>query len=66
MGGHVEVAISGPGSGSRMRDSLHFLGVTGAEREKALPDVPTLKEQGFQVTPIDQILVRHDHAEGAG
>jgi tripartite-type tricarboxylate transporter receptor subunit TctC len=55
MGGHVEVAISGPGSGSRMRDSLHFLGVTGAEREKALPDVPTLKEQGFQVTPIDQI-----------
>ena len=55
MGGHVEVAISGPGSGSRMRDSLHFLGVTGAEREKALPDVPTLQEQGFQVTPIDQI-----------
>ena len=55
MGGHVEVAISGPGSGSRMRDSLHFLGVTGAEREKALPDVPTLMEQGFQVTPIDQI-----------
>jgi tripartite-type tricarboxylate transporter receptor subunit TctC len=55
MGGHVEVAISGPASGSRMRESLHFLGVTGAEREKALPDVPTLIEQGFQVTPIDQI-----------
>ena len=55
MGGHVDAAISGPGSGSRMRESLHFLGVTGAEREKALPDVPTLNEQGFQVTPIDQI-----------
>ena len=55
MGGHVDAAISGPGSGSRMRDSLHFLGVTGEEREKALPDVPTLKEQGFAVTPIDQI-----------
>ena len=55
MGGHVDVAISGPASGSRMRDSLHFLGVTGREREKALPDVPTLKEQGFAVTPIDQI-----------
>src|SRR5258708_31726466 len=55
MGGHVDVAISGPASGSRMRDSLHFLGVTGLEREKALPDVPTLKEQGFAVTPIDQI-----------
>jgi putative tricarboxylic transport membrane protein len=55
MGGHVDAAISGPGSGSRMRESLHFLAVTGAEREKALPDVPTLIEQGFQVTPIDQI-----------
>jgi tripartite-type tricarboxylate transporter receptor subunit TctC len=55
MGGHVDAAISGPGSGSRTRESLHFLAVTGAEREKALPDVPTLIEQGFQVTPIDQI-----------
>ncbi len=55
MGGHVDAAISGPGSGSRMRDSLHFLGVTGVEREKALPDVPTLTELGFRVTPIDQI-----------
>jgi tripartite-type tricarboxylate transporter receptor subunit TctC len=55
MGGHVDAAISGPGSGSRMRDSLHFLAVTGEEREKALPDVPTLRELGFDVTPIDQI-----------
>jgi len=55
MGGHVDAAISGPGSGSRMRDSLHFLCVTGQEREKALPDVATLKELGFAVTPIDQI-----------
>jgi tripartite-type tricarboxylate transporter receptor subunit TctC len=55
LGGHVDAAISGPGSGSRMRDSLHFLAVTGEAREKALPDVPTLKELGFNVTPIDQI-----------
>jgi len=55
MGGHVDAAISGPGSGSRMRDSLRFLCVTGAEREQALPDVPTLRELGFNVTPIDQI-----------
>ena len=55
MGGHIDAAISGPGSGSRMRDSLHFLCVTGEEREKALPDVPTLKELGFAVTTIDQI-----------
>ena len=55
LGGHVDAAISGPGSGSRMRDSLRFLCVTGEERERALPDVPTLKELGFAVTPIDQI-----------
>ncbi len=55
MGGHVDAAISGPGSGSRMRESLHFLAITGEEREKALPDVPTLTELGFRVTPIDQI-----------
>jgi tripartite-type tricarboxylate transporter receptor subunit TctC len=55
LGGHVDAAISGPGSGSRMRDSLRFLAVTGEQREKALPDVPTLKEQGFPVTSIDQI-----------
>jgi tripartite-type tricarboxylate transporter receptor subunit TctC len=55
LGGHVDVAISGPASGSRMRDSLHFLGVTGEQREPALPDVPTLKEQGYNVTPIDQL-----------
>lgn len=55
LGGHIDVAISGPASGSRMRDSLHFLAVTGVRREKALPEVPTLKELGFDVTPIDQI-----------
>ena len=55
MGGHVDAAISGPGSGSRMRESLHFLTVTGETREQALPDVPTLTELGFRVTPIDQI-----------
>ena len=55
LGGHVDAAISGPGSGSRMRESLHFLAITGEEREKALPDVPTLTELGFRVTPIDQI-----------
>ena len=55
MGGHVDAAISGPGSGSRMRESLHFLAVTGETREQALPDVPTLTELGFRVTPIDQI-----------
>jgi len=55
LGGHIDAAMSGPASGSRMSASLHFLGVTGERREPALPDVPTLKEQGFNVTPIDQL-----------
>ena len=55
MGGHVDVAIGGPASGSRMQESLHFLCITGEQRERALPDVPTLKELGYPVTPIDQI-----------
>jgi tripartite-type tricarboxylate transporter receptor subunit TctC len=55
LGGHIDTAMSAPASGSRMSDSLHFLGVTGEQREPALPDVPTLKEQGFNVTPIDQL-----------
>jgi len=55
MGGHVDAAISGPASGSRMAESLHFLCVTGDHREPSLPDVPTLKEQGFNVTPVDQL-----------
>jgi tripartite-type tricarboxylate transporter receptor subunit TctC len=55
LGGHIDAAMSGPASGSRMSESLHFLGVTGERREPALPNVPTLKEQGFNVTPIDQL-----------
>lgn len=55
LGGHVDAAISGPASGSRMGDSLHFLCVTGDHREPALPNVPTLKEQGYNVTPVDQL-----------
>jgi tripartite-type tricarboxylate transporter receptor subunit TctC len=55
MGGHVDVTIGGPASGSRMKDNLHFLCVTGEQREKALPAVPTLKELGYPVTSIDQI-----------
>ena len=35
--------------------NLKALAVTGNRRLTSLPDVPTLKEQGFAVTPIDQI-----------
>src|SRR5258708_8680117 len=55
MGRHVAPALRAPGSGSPMHESLHFLAVTGQEPEHARPDVPTLTELGFRVTPIDQI-----------
>ncbi len=54
MGGHIDIACSGPASGARNRDNLHFLGVTRAE--PALPEVPTLAQQGFpNVESADQM-----------
>ena len=54
MGGHIDVCCSGPASGARNRDNLHFLGVTRAE--PALRDVPTLASQGFpEVESADQM-----------
>ena len=54
LGGHIDVACSGPASGSRQRDSLHFLAVT--RPEPALPDVTSLAQQGFpQVESADQM-----------
>ena len=55
IGGHIDVGGGGPGSGSRQADSLHFIGTSGTEREKALLDVPTIIEQGFKVTPVQQL-----------
>lgn len=54
IGGNVDVAIGGPGSGSRARDRLHIFGVFRDKGEPALPDVPTLKAQGFVVPEMNQ------------
>ena len=57
MGGHVDVSGGGAASGQRVgAGRLRFLAVTGPTREFALPDVPTLAEQGFQVSPANQIF----------
>jgi tripartite-type tricarboxylate transporter receptor subunit TctC len=57
LGGHVDVSGGGAASGQRVGGGrLRFLTVTGPNREYALPDVPTLAEQGFRVTPVNQIF----------
>jgi tripartite-type tricarboxylate transporter receptor subunit TctC len=54
IGGNVDVAIGGPGSGSRARDRLHIFGVFRDKGEPALADVPTLKASGFNVPEMNQ------------
>jgi tripartite-type tricarboxylate transporter receptor subunit TctC len=57
LGGHVDVGGGGPASGKRQAgDRLSFLGLTAEAREFPLLDVPTLKEQGFDVPPVNQLF----------
>ena len=57
LGGHVDVGGGGPASGKRQAgERLRFLGLTGEKREFPLLDVPTLKEQGFDVPPVNQLF----------
>lgn len=59
LGGHVDAAMAGAGSGARNIDNLHFLGVTNPDREFALPDVPSFKEQGFDFDIIIRTWYAH-------
>lgn len=57
LGGHVDVGGGGPASGRRQGgDRLRFLALTGDQREYPLEDIPTLKEQGYNVPPVDQMF----------
>lgn len=47
IGGHVQVAAAS--SGEQFKDQVKILGVAADERLPTLPDVPTLKEQGFNI-----------------
>jgi tripartite-type tricarboxylate transporter receptor subunit TctC len=60
FGGHVDVAMSGPGSGRRNLDNLHFLSVFREGGEPlTLPGVPSAKDQGFDIPSIDQVWYAH-------
>jgi tripartite-type tricarboxylate transporter receptor subunit TctC len=54
LGGNIDIACAGPGSGSRMVDQLNFLCVF-RDHEAALPGVGSARSQGFGVPSIDQI-----------
>lgn len=51
LGGHVDAAISTTGATIALlrEGKLRALGISMAERDKGAPDIPTMKEQGFDV-----------------
>src|SRR5262249_49928134 len=51
----IDASIGGPASGRQSSDYLHFIVVFRPEREPVLPDVLTMKEQGFDVPYISQV-----------
>jgi tripartite-type tricarboxylate transporter receptor subunit TctC len=52
LGGNVDVAGLVQGTVASARDRLHPLGIFAEERHPSFPDVPTVKEQGFDVAPV--------------
>ncbi len=50
IGGHVDAAITAASHGVRHKDQVRVLAVSGKKRMKALPDVPTFAEFGYNVT----------------
>lgn len=51
LGGHMDVAIMTPSSGLAQVESgeIRLLGISTAERSDFFPDVPTFKEQGYDI-----------------
>jgi putative tricarboxylic transport membrane protein len=51
LGGHIDAAIMTPSSGLAQikNGDLRLLGISSAERDEYFPDVPTFKEQGYNV-----------------
>jgi len=49
MGGHVAAGILNISEVVKFRDELNVLGVATAERSSFAPELPTLKEQGFNI-----------------
>lgn len=59
LGGHVEAAVLAQSFAEQAEDQgLKVIGVTGADQNEMLPDVPTFKEMGYDVMTIgSRVLV---------
>lgn len=55
LGNHIEAAIGGSTSSSWI-DTVSFLAVFRAGRDPALPDIPTVAELGYTITPINEVI----------
>jgi len=55
LGGHVDAAIGGSSSG-RYADAVNFICVFRDGRDPALPNVPTVAELGYDITPINEVI----------
>ncbi|MGH6725439.1 MAG: Bug family tripartite tricarboxylate transporter substrate binding protein [Pseudolabrys sp.] len=55
LGGHVDASIGGSSS-SRWADTVSFLAVFRKGRDPALPNVPTVGELGYDITPINEVI----------
>jgi tripartite-type tricarboxylate transporter receptor subunit TctC len=49
MGGHVDLGTMSLVAANNFRDSLNILGTMSAERMDFAPDVPTFREQGYDI-----------------
>lgn len=54
MGGHVAVGSFNLGEAVNYQDSVNILGIMAAERSDLAPDVPTLREQGYDIIAASQ------------
>jgi tripartite-type tricarboxylate transporter receptor subunit TctC len=54
-GGHIEAAVGGSTS-VQWSSTVNFLVVFRDGRDPALPDVPTAKESGYDITPVNEVI----------
>ena len=55
VGGHVSMLVTAPSTaiGLTREGKVRMLGVTGAKRLSALPEIPTLREAGYHLKSLD-------------